>query len=124
MSTVNDFVMGWSEGNFERVLEACGDGVTFQIPGKSTLAGKYTESDFVSHLSKKFTELSGGTYRFTAHDILVSDLHATVLGTASIMKNGKKEEYRTVHVMRLDKGRPIAWYEYPRDLYAFDSLWT
>jgi ketosteroid isomerase-like protein len=121
--SVKSFVEGWSEGNFEKALGACAEGMTFQISGKSPLAGKYTKADFLEKLVVRLKSLSEGTYTFTAHDILVSELHATVLGSGTVTRNGKKTEYRTVHVFRLENSRPIAWYEYPRDLYAFDAIW-
>ena len=120
---VHAFVKAWSEGDLSHAVAACGENVTFQIPGKSMLAGKYTRDDFATKVGTAMKERSGGTYKFQAHDTLLSAQHATVLGTASISRSGKHEEYRTVHVFRLENGRPIAWYEYPRDLYAYDAIW-
>ena len=115
-----DFV----EGRFEAMLESCADAITFQLAGKSALAGKYTKANFVSEFVMKLNELSGGTFKLEVHDILASDLHAAVLATEKLTRNGKTIELRAVHVWRFDHGRPIAWYEYPRDLYAFDAAWT
>ena len=114
----------FKKGNFNGVLDACSDTVTFQVPGKSKLAGKYTRANFIQDFAAKMGELSSGTYQLETHDILVSDLHATVLGTAKLTRNGKTSEYRTVHVWRFEGGKPVAWYEYPRDLYAFDAIWS
>ncbi len=114
----------FSKGDLQAVLTACGDQITFQVPGKSKLAGKYTKANFGQDFVMKLHELSGGTLKIEVHDILVSDLHATVLATERLMKDGKTIELRTVHVWRFEAGKPIAWYEYPRDLYQFDAIWS
>jgi hypothetical protein len=44
------------------------------------------------------------------------------LASDHLVKNGKTILLRTVHVWRFEHGKPIAWYEYPRDLYAFDEV--
>ncbi len=114
----------YSEGQYQTLLDACSEKMTFQVAGKSPLAGKYTKENFVSGFAQKMAELSQGTYHLDVHDIIASDLHATVLGTSQVTRNGKKTELRTVHVWRFDQGKPVAWYEYPRDLYQFDAVWS
>ena len=90
----------------------------------SKLAGKYTKANFAQDFAMKLQELSGGTLKIEVHDILASDLHATVLATDRLIREGKTIELRTVHVWRFEAGKPIAWYEYPRDLYQFDAIWS
>lgn len=109
------------EGNFDAMLELCSEKVTFQVAGKSPLAGKFTRETFSDQFGSKLKLLTGGTYHFDAHDILASDLHATVLATVKMTVHGKAHEFRTVHVWRFENGKPLAGYEYARDLYAFDQ---
>jgi ketosteroid isomerase-like protein len=113
----------FAKGSAQAALEACADAMTFQVPGKSKLAGKYTKANFEKDYLKKLQELSGGTFQLEVHDILASDLHATILATNRIQHGGKTVELRTVHVWRFQSGQPVAWYEYPRDLYQFDAIW-
>ena len=113
-----------NQGNVEGFLAGCADNVTFQIAGKSKLAGKYTKADFAIGIAAKLKEMSGGTFKMEVHDIMASDRHGLVLGTMSLTRNGKPTEYRTVHVWRIEGGKPVAWYEYPRDLYQYDAIWT
>ncbi len=117
------FYADCARGDFAAALSECADGFTFQIPGKSPLAGKYTRATFASELRTKLQELSGGTYSFEVHDILASELHATVLMTERLTRHGKPAEWRSVHVWRFDGERPLAGYEYPRDLYQYDQAW-
>lgn len=114
----------FSKGDLNAVLAVCADKVTFQVPGKGKLAGKYDKATFASGFAGKLMELSGGSFQAEVHDILASDLHAAVLATCSRLEHGKKIEYRTVHIWRFESGKPVAWYEYPRDLYQYDSIWA
>lgn len=115
----NDF----NEGNFEGFLAACADDFTFELKGKSPLAGKYTKANFVSGFVAKIKELSGGTYKMDIHDVMASDQHGLVLSTVKVTTHGKPVELRTVHVWRMPNGKPVAGYEYPRDMYQLDAVW-
>ncbi len=114
----------FAKGDFQGVLDACAENITFQVSGKSRLAGKYTKANFVSDFAARLRELSGNTLKLEVHDILAGDLHAAVLMTSRLERSGKTIEYRTVHVWRFDGNKPLAWYEYPRDLYHFDQIWN
>lgn len=112
----------FGKGDLQAVLAACADEMTFQVPGKSALAGKYTRATFPT-FAMKLKELSGGTAQTEVHDILASEQHAVVLCSDRLQRAGKTLEYRTAHIWRFQAGKPVAWYEYPRDLYAFDDIW-
>ena len=114
----------FSQGDVEAVLELCSDKITFQIAGKSRLAGKYTKATFGPEFVGKLLEMSGGTLKIEIHDILASDRHAAVLVTDTLTRKGEKVQVRTVHVWRFENGKPVAWYEYPRDMYQYDAVWS
>ena len=112
--------------NFEAVLKSCSDEMTFQVPGKSPIAGKFTKANVVDALWTRQQQLSQGSFQMELHDVMTSDsqLHATAVVTYKLNYQGKVTELRTVHVWRFEKGQPLAWYEYPRDLYQFDACWS
>jgi ketosteroid isomerase-like protein len=114
----------FAKGDLPSVLAACSDQMTFQVPGKGKLAGKYDKQGFAQNFATKLFELSGGTIKIEVHDILASDRHAVVLATDHLTRGGKPLEYRTAHVWRFEGGKPVAWYEYPRDLYQYDAIWA
>ena len=121
---LTQFYSRFVEGNFQGALDLCAESMTFQVPGKSPLAGKFTRANFIEGFAQKMKSLSGGSHQFEIHDILASDLHATVLGSHKVTSQGKTTELRTVHVWRFDGEKPLAGYEYPRDLYQYDATWT
>ena len=114
----------FSKGDLPAVLAACADEIKFAVPGKGVLAGTYTKAEFGPQFLTKLMELSGGTFQLTVHDILANDQHACVMVSGSLTRKGQKSEYRTCHIWRLTQGKPVAWYEYPRDLYQFDAVWA
>lgn len=114
----------FSAGNIPAMLAACADEITFQMAGKSKLAGKFSKANFATSFVAPMMELTGGTLKIEVHDILASDRHGIVLASDHMVLKGEKVQLRTVHVWRFENGKPVAWYEYPRDLYAFDSIFS
>ncbi len=123
-SLLKQIYADYSKSDFNAVLAACADNITFQIAGKSKVAGKFSKDTFVSGFVVPMMELSGNTLQLEVHDIMASDRHAVVLASNHLLQNGEKKQLRTVHVWRLENGKPVAWYEYPRDLYAYDEIFS
>jgi ketosteroid isomerase-like protein len=121
--TLEKIYADFARGDLQALLASCADSMTFQVPGKSKLAGKYTKSTFQEFVTR-LSELSGGTFKLEVHDILASEQHGAVLSTERLTKSGKPVEFRMVHIWRFEAGKPVAWYAYPRDLYQFDAIWS
>ncbi len=111
------------ENHIDQFLGCWDERTTFQVFGKSALAGKFTKQSFGKDFFELAKRLSNDTYKIELHDVMATDLHGTALATVSVMRNNQKIEFRTVHVWRFDQGKPIAGYEYTRDLYQFDTAW-
>lgn len=121
---LHKFYQAYSLGDVPAMLACCADDVTFQVMGKSPLAGKFDRRTFASNLLQRMRELSAGTHQMEVHDILASDLHGMVLVTHKLRRNGTPHEYRAAHVWRIQGAKLVAWYEYARDLYQFDAIWS
>jgi ketosteroid isomerase-like protein len=118
------FYADLEKGDLPAVLASCSERATFQIAGKSPLAGKYSVKDFATAYLSKLADLSGGTLKFEVHDILASERHGMVLSTSKFTRKDATHELRTVHVWRFEEGKLLAGYEYARDLYLSDSIWS
>ncbi len=114
----------FAKNDLTAVLAACANEMTFQVAGKSKLAGKFTKQTFAAKFVTPMMELSGNTLKLEVHDILASDRHAVVLASQTLIRDGNTVQMRTVHVWRFENGKPVAWYEYPRDLYAYDAIFA
>ena len=123
-TTVRSIYDAFAAGDYSRALGLCDPKVTFQIAGKSPLAGKYDATNFVSGLVTKWKELSGGQYKLEVHDVMASDRHAVALTSVKFEKHGATVEYRSAQVWRIENGKPVALYEYLRDTYQFDAIWS
>mgnify|MGYP000942035146 CR=1 FL=1 len=122
--TIRSIYEAFARDDHAGALALCDPKVTFQVSGRSKLAGKYDATTFVSGLVAKWKELSGGQYKLEIHDILASERHAVALTSAKFTKNGQTVEYRSAQVWRIENGKPVAWYEYLRDGYQFDAIWV
>ncbi len=114
----------FTKGDLPALLGACAEKMTFNLAGKSKLAGKFTKENVGPLFFKKLQELSEGTLQMEVHELFASDRHGVALCTNTVTKNGDKVQLRTVHVWRFESGQPVAWYEYPRDMYQFDAVWS
>jgi len=123
-ATIRSIYDAFANEDYAKGLALCDPKVTFQISGKSNLTGKYDATNFVSGLVTKWKELSGGQYKLEVHDILASDRHAVALASVKFERHGKMNEYRSAQVWRIENGKPVAWYEYLRDGYQFDTIWS
>lgn len=121
---LNKIYADFSKNDFKSMLAACADEMTFQVAGKSKLAGKFSKHTFEQNYITPMMELSGHTLKLEVHDILASDRHAVALASQTLVRDGKTVQMRTAHVWRFENGKPVAWYEYPRDLYAYDALFS
>ena len=50
--------------------------------------------------------------------------NAVALASVKFTKAGQTVEYRSAQVWRIENGKPVAWYEYLRDGYQFDAIWS
>lgn len=122
-AALRKFYDHFAQGAYEAAAQVATETMTFQIAGKSKLAGKYTRESFAKDFGTKLRELGGAGFKLEVHDILASDLHGTVMLTYKVPREGKTVELRSVHVWRFEGGKPLAGYEYPRDLYQYDAIW-
>lgn len=121
---LNKIYSDFSKNDLTSLMAACADEVTFQVAGKSKLAGKFTKETFEQNYLAPMLEMTDHTLKLEVHDILASDRHAVALASQTLVRDGKIVQMRTVHVWRFENGKPVAWYEYPRDLYAYDALFS
>jgi len=124
VSSLEKLYSNLSKGNLEASAQDLPDTMTFNVAGKSLLAGKYSKETFFKGYVTKLHELSGGTLKVEVHDVLASERHATVLLTYSLSRKEQSAQLRSVHVWRIENAKLIAGYEYPRDMYLYDSVWS
>lgn len=113
-----------ASGDVESVLADCADEVAFHVPGANELSGTYGRSDFAQFMTR-IIDLSGSTFRQDVLDVMVGATHAAVLLHSKLERDGETRGYVTLHLWEFDAaGKPVEWREFPRDLVAFDEIWS
>ncbi len=100
--------------------------ITWIVPGKSDIAGRYHGVDAVFDYFRRRREFANGTFRMHRRDILVGEgdrLAALTDGTATIA--GGQRHWSTVGLYdTVDERRIAACWLLPFDQREFDSIWS
>lgn len=76
--TLRAIYEAFAKGDIETVMGLYTDDIEFHVSGRSPVSGSYSGKDEVLGLYGKLAELSGGTFRVEALDILANDEHGVV----------------------------------------------
>jgi ketosteroid isomerase-like protein len=98
--------------------------VVWHVPGRGPLAGDYQGIAEVIGLFSKISELSGGTARFTMHDVLANGNHMISLATITAERTGRKYQDKLVHVMQVHDGKATEIWTYAADPFAAEEFWS
>jgi ketosteroid isomerase-like protein len=98
--------------------------VVWRVPGRGPLAGDYRGIAEVTELFGKISELSGGTARFTLHDVLANGNHMISLATITAERAGKQYQDKLVHVMQVLDGKATEVWTYAADPFAAAEFWS
>jgi ketosteroid isomerase-like protein len=98
--------------------------VVWHVPGRGPLAGDYQGIAEVIALFGKISELSGGTARFTLHDVLANGNHMISLATITAERAGKQYQDKLVHVMQVHDGKATEVWTYAADPFAAEEFWS
>jgi ketosteroid isomerase-like protein len=112
-----------ARGDIDGYVACLSDDFVLHIPGRSRIAGDYVGKDEVRRHFREIKELSGGTFRTAAHDILASDEHVVGLIEGSAEKDGLRVQLPRVHVWHVRGGKLIELFLHPADPVAFDAYW-
>ena len=99
-------------------------GIVVEVPGDSPNAGRYQGIGAFRTLLRSASERSGGTLRFTLHDVALGDEHVIALATYSASRPGKQPlENRLCHLLRVADGQVVYSRFFTGDQYAVDAFW-
>jgi len=98
--------------------------VVWHVPGRGPLAGDYQGIAEVIALFGKISELSGGTARFTLHDVLANGNHMISLATITAERAGKQYQDKLVHVMQVRDGKATEVWTQSSDPAAAAEFWS
>ena len=113
----------FAAGDVPAVLARLSEDITWHVPGRSPLSGDYKGHDGVLEFFGRSIELSGGTLRVDADEILADGERVVVLSTVSAERNSQAWSSGEVHVWRVVDGRAVEFVEFQGDQEAEDAFW-
>ncbi len=96
----------------------------WHFPGRSPLAGDHRGVDAILQFLGKLMQLSGGTFKVEARDVLVSDRHAVALQHATGTRNDKTLDITACQLFTIRDGKVVEIRGYYSDQYALDDFWS
>ena len=114
----------FAKGDIPTVLGIFAEDIAWHVPGRSPLSGDYRGHQEVVGFFAKAMELSGGTLRVEADEILADGERIIALTTVSAERNGRSWSSPEVHVWRVQDGRAITFREFQGDQEAEDRFWS
>jgi ketosteroid isomerase-like protein len=113
----------FGRGDIPTVLGLFAEEIAWHVPGRSPLSGDYRGHDQVVGFFTRAMELSGGTLRVEADEILGDGERVVALTTVSAERNGRSWSSPEVHVWRVRDGRAVEFTEYQGDQQTEDEFW-
>jgi ketosteroid isomerase-like protein len=114
----------FEKGDIPAVLEVFGNDISWHVPGRSPLSGDYKGHDGVLGFFGKCMELSGGTLRVDANDILSEGDRVVAFTTVSAERRGRSWSSPEVHVWRVLEGKAVEFREFQGDQQTEDEFWS
>ncbi len=121
---LRDAYDAFTHGNLARYLSHCTPDITFTVPGDNKVSGVYPREAFGPVLIAKVMQATAGTFVEVVLDVFTSDRGGIVRAHHSFDANGKKQEYRTLHVYDIRDGKLATFLEVPEDMAAFQRAWS
>ncbi len=115
----------FAAGDIPAVLAAMSPDITWNVPGRSPLAGTYTGHDEILGFFQQLAERSNGTFNLDVHDILDNDEGKVVLLlTETAQRNDASLSVSAVHVWGLRDGKATSFQAFVADEYEVDEFWS
>ncbi|MGW1867635.1 nuclear transport factor 2 family protein [Streptomyces mauvecolor] len=114
----------FATGDIPAVLERLDADITWHVPGRSPLSGDYRGPDGVLDFFGRCQELSSGTLKVVADEILADGERVVVLSTVSAERLGRYWSSPEIHVWRVVDGRAVEFREFQGDQETEDAFWA
>jgi uncharacterized protein len=102
--------------------ELFADDIKWHVPGNNPLAGDLEGKDAVFQNFARIAEMTGGTFRLEIHDVLANDEHGIALVRTSGQREGKSLTDNAVHVLHIQGGKVVEFWNHPGDQAAVDEF--
>lgn len=122
VALVRDMFAAMERGDMQWLEERTADDIVWHTGGNSRAAGVRRGKDEVRELMG--AAASPDTMKVQSHDIIASDDHTVVLGTASVTSpSGKSVEYNFVNVFHIADGKVTEVWGMSENDAETDPIW-
>ncbi|UCE62177.1 MAG: nuclear transport factor 2 family protein [Phycisphaerales bacterium] len=112
-------------GDIDTVLECYADDIVMHVPGRNPLAGDYHGKQGVLNYTKRFIELTGGTWGVTqVVDVFANERRGLLLLKVWFERPGKRVEVSRVDLYRIENAKLAEIWISDDDQYAVDEFFT
>jgi ketosteroid isomerase-like protein len=112
----------FGRGDLDTVVGSFADDITWEVSGRSPIAGVYSGKEQVLGFFGKMMSLYGGTLQVTPFDFLADDDHGVVLVRERGEYGGRSAEYEGVHRWDFRDGTLARFASYYDDNYH--NFWS
>lgn len=113
----------FNELKLDEAMDTIADDIVWHAGGDGPISGEYKGKQAVMELLMKYGQLTEGTSEFDVHDILASEDHTVVIGTASATRHGRTHTSRFVDVVHPGPdGRAKEFWRFVEDQAADDEF--
>jgi len=115
----------FNEQHVDEAMEMIDDDILWHSGGDNPIAGEYKGKQAVMEMFMKFGQLTEGTYEADLHDVLASDDHTVVIGTATSTRHGRTHSSRFVDIIHPGKdGKAKEFWRFVEDQAADDEFYN
>ena len=114
----------FGKGDMATLTDLFSEDVVWHFPGNNQLSGVHRGRDAVFAIFAKTTQLSGGTFKIDAHDVLANDEHAVALTRGTASREGKQLEAVECTVYHIKGGKVTEFWSFPEDQRVTDEFWS
>lgn len=120
---IRDGYTAFAHGDMPTVLDLFDEDITWHVPGRSPLSGDYRGREGVAGFFTKAMQMSDGTLKVAADEVVADGDRVIVLSTVSARRNGRELSAPEVHCWRLVDGKAVEFREFQGDQQSEDEFW-
>ncbi len=114
----------FAHGDMPTILNIFAQDITWHVPGRGPLSGDYKGHEGVLEFFGKGMELSTGTLRVNADQILCDGDRVVVFATVSADRHGQSWSSPEIHAWRVVEGKAVEFREFQADQQTEDEFWS
>lgn len=124
VARVDQGYTAFGKGDLDALRDLIAPNCTWHVLGDNMLAGEYRGIDDVLAFFGRLAVETGGTLNIEVRDLMATDDHAVALVHSTASRGDRTLSDDPVHVFRMEDGKVVEFWSYPKDAAATDAFWS